>query len=308
MVGNVVEHWQRCVERQRTVAFAVSIEHSRHLVERFQAVKVPAEHLDGSTPTMERDAILGRLERGETRVVVNVGVLCEGWDQPCVKCCILARPTKSTGLYLQQAGRILRPWTDPTTGQTPRAILLDHAGCVVEHGLPQDDREFSLEGTPKKGRRLSANTDSTEKAEEAIVAEKSVPSEAERELIEFTKAFAEERRSEWDRLCAEEIDKDEKTGWAERQYKERFGAAPPRSFPRSQGFYSEEEKRAHFRELEAIARVRGYRRGYVFVRYRDRFGEAPPEHFEANKDDADQSSAAFEQLPLPTAFQQPTSD
>ncbi len=73
-------------------------------------------------------------------MVSNCGVLAEGWDQPSVKCAILARPTKSTGLYLQQAGRILRPWE----GQP--ALLLDHAGCAVEHGLPQDEREFSLDG------------------------------------------------------------------------------------------------------------------------------------------------------------------
>src|SRR5262249_5249823 len=134
----------------RTVAFAVSIEHSRHLAERFNAAGIPAEHLDGETPTPERDAILQRLEYGVTRVVSNVGVLCEGWDQPSVKCCILARPTKSTGLYLQQVGRILRPWSDPATGQARRAVILDHAGCAHEHGLPQDDREFTLEDTKKR--------------------------------------------------------------------------------------------------------------------------------------------------------------
>jgi DNA repair protein RadD len=115
-------------------------------VERFRGAGVPAEHLDGDTLPLERDAILGRLDRGETLVVSNCGVLCEGWDQPAAKCAILARPTKSTGLYLQQAGRILRPWNDQA------AIILDHAGCALEHGLPQDDREFSLEGVRKRAR------------------------------------------------------------------------------------------------------------------------------------------------------------
>ena len=42
----------------RTVAFAVSVAHSRHIAERFVAAGVPAEHLDGTTPSDERDAIL----------------------------------------------------------------------------------------------------------------------------------------------------------------------------------------------------------------------------------------------------------
>jgi superfamily II DNA or RNA helicase len=144
LVGNIVEHWMTHARGLRTVAFAASVEHSRHIAERFRASGVPAEHLDGTTPAIERDAILARLDRGETLVVSNCGVLCEGWDQPAVKCAILARPTKSTGLYLQQAGRILRPWNDQ------RAIILDHAGCALEHGLPQDDRDFSLEGAKKR--------------------------------------------------------------------------------------------------------------------------------------------------------------
>lgn len=140
LVGNIVGHWQELAAGVRTVAFAVSIAHSQHIAASFQQVGVAAEHLDGNLPAEQRDAILGRLERGETLVVSNCGVLAEGWDQPSVKCAILARPTKSTGLYLQQAGRILRPW------EGKPALLLDHAGCAVEHGLPQDEREFSLDG------------------------------------------------------------------------------------------------------------------------------------------------------------------
>lgn len=144
LVGNIVEHWLEHARGIRTVVFAVSVAHSKHIAERFVSAGIRAEHLDGTTPTAERDGILSRLDSGETMVVSNCGVLCEGWDQPSVKCAILARPTKSTGLYLQQAGRILRPWQDHP------AIILDHGGCALEHGLPQDTREFSLEGRKKK--------------------------------------------------------------------------------------------------------------------------------------------------------------
>jgi superfamily II DNA or RNA helicase len=148
LVGNIVDHWQEHARGVRTVAFATSVEHSRHITDRFLSAGVPAEHLDGTTPGRQRDAILQRLESGQTLVVSNCGVLCEGWDQPAVKCAILARPTKSTGLYLQQAGRILRPFG----GQ--QAIILDHAGCALEHGLPQDEREFSLEDSADKSGEL----------------------------------------------------------------------------------------------------------------------------------------------------------
>jgi superfamily II DNA or RNA helicase len=84
LVGNIVEHWLKHAGGIRTVAFAVSVAHSRHIVERFREAGVAAEHLDGATPTTERDAILARLEEGTTTVVSNVGCLCEGYDQPAV--------------------------------------------------------------------------------------------------------------------------------------------------------------------------------------------------------------------------------
>ena len=153
LVGDIVAHWEKHAGGLRTVAFAVSVKHSQHIVERFRAAGVAAEHLDGATPTHEREAILARVARGETRVVSNCQALAEGWDQPNVKCAILARPTKSPGLYLQQAGRILRPWEE-----TP-AILLDHAGCAREHGLPQDERVFSLDAERKRRSKPTANRD-----------------------------------------------------------------------------------------------------------------------------------------------------
>jgi superfamily II DNA or RNA helicase len=193
LVGNIVEHWLEHAKGIRTVVFAVSVAHSKHIVERFRAAGVAAEHLDGTTPATERDATLGRLNSGETTVLSNVGVLCEGWDQPSVKCAVLARPTKSTGLYLQQAGRILRPW------QGQPAIILDHGGCALEHGLPQDDREFSLEGRKKRDKApseatarecpscnavIGINTRTCPSCGYQLIADKALPEEEAGNLIE----------------------------------------------------------------------------------------------------------------------------
>ncbi len=144
LVGNLVAHYLRLGAGRRGIAFAAGVAHSQHLTEAFRAAGVAAEHLDGTTPREERDAILGRLREGVTRVVCNVGVLTEGFDEPSVKVVAVARPTKSLALWLQMAGRGLRPWQD-----TP-ALLLDHAGGYQAHGLPQDDRVWSLEGRTAK--------------------------------------------------------------------------------------------------------------------------------------------------------------
>jgi len=175
LIGSIVEHWAKHLRGVRTVAFATNVAHSHHIVEMFLGAGVPAEHLDGETHPIERKAILARVDRGETLIVSNCGVLCEGWDQPSVKGCILARPTKSRALYVQQAGRVLRPWRWPSWGgadflQLPDGtvipcgpggwavpIILDHAGCVCEHDLPHADWEITLEGKKKRAPKTAVS-------------------------------------------------------------------------------------------------------------------------------------------------------
>jgi DNA repair protein RadD len=60
---------------------------------------------------------------------------------------ILLRPTKSLGLYLQMCGRALRP----APGKD-YAVVLDHAGNCLRHGLCDDDQEWSLEDRKKRRR------------------------------------------------------------------------------------------------------------------------------------------------------------
>ena len=141
LIGNLLTEWQQRADGRRTVVFAVSVAHSQAIVNEFVGAGVRAEHLDGGTPEDERRAILGRLESGETQVVSNVGVLCEGWDQPACKCLVLACPTKSLVRYMQMGGRVLRPW------QGVQPIILDHGGCVDRHNVPHADREWSLDGS-----------------------------------------------------------------------------------------------------------------------------------------------------------------
>lgn len=144
LIGDIVAQWQKRAEDRTTVVFATDVLHSLDIVRRFREAGVAAEHLDGQTPKEERDAILSRLSHGTTRVVSNVGVLTEGWDEPKVKCVVLARPTKSLALYLQCVGRGLRPWNDVVP------IVLDHSDTARRFGPPHIDRTWTLEGRRRK--------------------------------------------------------------------------------------------------------------------------------------------------------------
>jgi superfamily II DNA or RNA helicase len=139
LVGDIVTHWFKYGERRKTVAFACSVGHSVHIRDEFVRAGVRTEHLDGETSIDERAAILGRLASGETEVVCNCMVLTEGFDLPDMGCIILARPTKKMGLYRQMIGRGLRP----ADGKSD-VVVLDHAGAVFRHGLPEDYVAWTL--------------------------------------------------------------------------------------------------------------------------------------------------------------------
>ncbi|MFL5266355.1 MAG: helicase-related protein, partial [Stellaceae bacterium] len=107
--------------------------------DEFRHSGVLAEHIDGSTPIEERDEILSRLAAGRVEVVTNAMVLTEGFDCPDIGCLVLARPTRSLGLFRQMIGRGLRP----APGKVD-CLILDHAGAVFQHGFPDDPITWML--------------------------------------------------------------------------------------------------------------------------------------------------------------------
>lgn len=145
LVGDIVSHWQEWGIGQKTIVFAAGVEHSKHIVKQFQSAGIAAAHLDGTMSLPEREGILNAWRGDEIDVVSNCQILTEGFDFPDLSCCILARPTKSVALYLQMVGRVLR-----TAPGKSGAIILDHAGNVVEHGPPHIERVWTLGGFAKK--------------------------------------------------------------------------------------------------------------------------------------------------------------
>lgn len=147
IIGDAVSHYQAIAKGKRCAVFCVSRKHSRHVCEQYLSAGIPAEHVDGETPTAERKAIVARFVHGETLVLCSVELFIEGFDCPGIEVVQMLRPTQSVVVYLQAIGRALRP----APGKD-RAIILDHVNNWERHGLPDDDREWSLEGK-KKGKR-----------------------------------------------------------------------------------------------------------------------------------------------------------
>ncbi len=152
IIGDMVGHYRRLADGKRAIYFAVSVRHSEHIAATFNRAGVAARHLDAGSSTVERNQAASDLAEGKTRILVNVDLFGEGYDlaaqagrEVSIECIGLARPTQSLTLHLQQLGRALRPKSEP-------AIILDHAGNLARHGLPDQAREWTLKGRDRKSR------------------------------------------------------------------------------------------------------------------------------------------------------------
>lgn len=98
------------IPRKGVLVFTAFTREARQLVDKLQSLGVNAAIVTGETPKKEREAILEGFKRREIKVVANVGVLTTGFDYPALDTVVLARPTKSLGLYYQMVGRAIRPF------------------------------------------------------------------------------------------------------------------------------------------------------------------------------------------------------
>jgi len=287
LTGNIVETWRTKSAGRRTVAFAVNVEHSRRIVAEFQAAGIAAEHLDGSTPREEREAVLARLRSGETQIVSNCMVLTEGWDLPALKTAIIARPTASLNLHLQMIGRIMRA-ADGKSG----AMVLDHAGNHHVHGLVTRRLEYSLDGRvvgesdPLGLRRCQACqllfSPRLRSCPDcgwtpAPAAGRELPQTTSDGLTEFDDGDFEYRAEVWRMIEAERQAMGFKPGWAAYRFRERFGEWPVVATGDLVDVQhaTTDQKRALYEDFIRQATVRGYRPGWAAYRYRELFGVWP---------------------------------
>ena len=229
------EAWARVAGGRPTVAFARTIAESEALARGLSERGIEARHVDGGTSTRERDAALALFAAGRVQVLCNVFVLTEGWDAPRAEVCLMARGCGSASMFLQCIGRVRRM----TPGK--RALLIDLAGVVHEHGHPDEDREYTLDGV---GRRAKD----------------------EREWLSQCQACG----------CVVE---GSKRGVRCPQCGAAWPAPPPTRLVRRElsapVIVPAGVKRDALARLWATARERGYRPGWVGIQFKQRFGHWP---------------------------------
>lgn len=233
--GDVLKQYKRLADGKQAICYLSGIEISEAVAERFSTDGIRAAHIDGNTPKAERDRIVEAFRRGEIRILCNVDLISEGFDVPDCECVILLRPTKSLTLFIQQSMRCMR------YREGKRAIIIDHVNNVSEFGLPDDNREWLLDGHEKPKGAAPVRT---------CPACFAVINMAERTCPHCGFVFEPERRKKPTKVLDIELIK----------YNE---------IERVRAFKSPQECR-NVNELKLYAQVHGYKPGWVYYQQKSR--------------------------------------
>lgn len=147
--SDVLESYKKLAPGEQTICYCVSVAHAQRTADSFNRAAIRAEVLSAGTPVRQRNEIMEDFRAGAVQVLCNVGIISEGISIDGVSCCILLRPTESVALGIQQMMRCMRYLPGKT------AKIIDCVGNYLRVGLPDDDREWSLEKPVRKRRELS---------------------------------------------------------------------------------------------------------------------------------------------------------
>ena len=129
---------------RKAIIFTPTVETAYEFAEAFNEGGIRAGVVHGELPIEERRGILERFHEGELQVVANCAVLTEGFDEPSVDCVIIARPTKSRGMYVQMVGRGTRLFPGKRD-----LLVLDLVGSTTQHDLVTIASLFGVEPSGK---------------------------------------------------------------------------------------------------------------------------------------------------------------
>ncbi len=276
-----VDAWERYSDGSCGFAFHATVDVATYTTERMIARGIRAATVSESTPRGERQGYIDAMRAGDLDCLNNVQVFTEGTDIPRARACMLASAAPHCSMFLQKAGRVLRPHPSKKD-----AILIDLTGASILHGLPTEDRIYSLDGDPIK--RVDVQPLRSCLACGAIVhaayqacpqcgvpfatKPRKGPKIYDMALVEVyagANTPDEAKRREYQRLRALQRARGFDVWFVVKSYRELFGE------PCMITDATNDEKRAELAKLRAIAQKRGFKPGYSKVRYRELFGSWP---------------------------------
>lgn len=132
------------VNGKQGIIYAVNHLHAEMIARYFADNGVNIASIDSRTSAGKRQVLIDKFRKGMLQVLVNVELFTEGFDCPAIGFVMLARPTKSLAMYLQQVGRALRPDSSKKEADD-KVFILDCAGLYNRFGLPERPRDWEAD-------------------------------------------------------------------------------------------------------------------------------------------------------------------
>lgn len=131
----VIREWSEKCKGRQTVVFCSTVEHAREVAVQFYS-HANTGLVWGDMPDEDRRNTLEAFDKGLLKVLVNVGVLTEGWDCQVVSAVLLLRPCSHKSTMIQMVGRGLRkldperyPWATKSD-----CVVMDFGYSILTHG------------------------------------------------------------------------------------------------------------------------------------------------------------------------------
>lgn len=151
--AGILEAYIKYADGKKGIIYTINQQHNLNICEDFRQKGYKIKAIDSKTKTSERKQIVADFKAGKIDIICNVNIFSEGFDCPDIEFILLARPTCSLSLYLQQVGRGLRPHENKS-----EAIIIDNVGSYNKFGLPSANRKwrYHFEGY---GQRVTKSTE-----------------------------------------------------------------------------------------------------------------------------------------------------
>ena len=223
ITGDIVSAYQKYGQGRQAVVFCVDVEEAVEVSKRFNAVGIGAECVSAKTPKHVRKQLMSKFERGFFPVLCNVDLFGEGLNVEGIGVVIMARPTKSFVLFVQQFFRALTKADGKHSG-----LIIDLVGNVGYfgkfYGLPDSYNRWKLE-SEERGRVGSRDPDvepvttcrecflvyrrflpaCPHCGHEPVPAGRSRPEQVEGDLVLLDKSALDALRREADRIMSEPV-------------------------------------------------------------------------------------------------------
>ena len=279
LAASPIDAYKKYGNNKLAFCFASLVDTATKIMEGFNAQGIASKIITGKTPGHERDLILKQFADGGIRVLSNVFTMTEGVDIPQATVCILSRGCQHQGTFIQMVGRVLRPYEGKE-----KAILIDLTGVTYKHGLPTDDRLYTLDdkgikskipalkNCPQCGCTIHSVRKICPECGYVFPVEK-VTKNIKIWDLDLKRVYAgkdtpiEAKQTEWNRLRDFCNDKGWGLSWAIKEYRKLFPDETP--------LITMEEKQKEYIRLKRYCDFKGYKPGWVGYKYKATFGHWP---------------------------------